>query len=78
MILDGKFSGILEQGKGHLVVYDAAGEDVSFTKGIEIIANMTLVVDALQSRADGLSRKAIAPPAAATTATSTPAVKSSA
>eukprot|EP00602_Paraphysomonas_sp_CaronLab_P012908 CAMPEP_0185040226 /NCGR_PEP_ID=MMETSP1103-20130426/38029_1 /TAXON_ID=36769 /ORGANISM="Paraphysomonas bandaiensis, Strain Caron Lab Isolate" /LENGTH=473 /DNA_ID=CAMNT_0027579435 /DNA_START=20 /DNA_END=1441 /DNA_ORIENTATION=- len=59
MILDRTISGILEQGKGHLVIYDAAHEDTSFTQGVEIISNMGLVVDALSSRAKGLSTKTL-------------------
>lgn len=57
MILDNKFSGILEQGKGHLVVYEPAGEDLAFTRGLEIISNMTSVVDALTVRSKGLTTK---------------------
>jgi hypothetical protein len=64
MILDNRFSGILEQGKGHLVVYDVTGEDVSFSKGIEIINNMTLVVDALSGRANALTHNKTPAPAA--------------
>lgn len=55
MILDKTFSGILEQGKGHLVVYDVAPEDKSYTYGTEIISNIDDVVKALFSRAKNLS-----------------------
>jgi len=51
MILDNKFSGILDQGKGFLEVFSSADEDMSFTSGMEIIANMGQVVDTLTSRA---------------------------
>jgi len=57
MILDRTFSGILEQGKGHLVVYDSAAEDKSFTHGSEIISNMENVVAALFARAKNMTSK---------------------
>ncbi len=70
MILDRSFSGILDQGKGHLIVFDATAEDPNFAKGIEIISNMGLVVDALQARTKSLTK---VPPAVTATATATPA-----
>ena len=56
MILDRRFSGILDQGKGHLIVYDSTEEDLSFSKGTEIIANMGLVVESLQARAKNITK----------------------
>ena len=55
MILDRTLSGILEQGKGHLVIYDSAPEDSSYSKAVEIIANMGDAVSALSSRAKNVS-----------------------
>ena len=51
MILDKKFSGILDQGKGFLEIFDGANEDAAFTSSAEIVANMGQVVDTLMSRA---------------------------
>ncbi len=51
MILDNKFSGILDQGKGYLEVFDGAKEDKAFSSGMEIIANMGQAVDTLMVRA---------------------------
>jgi hypothetical protein len=51
MILDQKFSGILDQGKGFLEVFDGAGEDKCMTRGVDIIASMESVVDTLTGRA---------------------------
>jgi 26S proteasome regulatory subunit N6 len=51
MILDHSFSGILDQGRGHLIVYEATGEDEGFAKSVEIIANMGTVVESLSTRA---------------------------
>jgi len=58
MILDNKFSGILDEGRGHLIIYDSSSEDFSFAKGVEIIGNLNEVVDVLFQRAKGLSRVA--------------------
>ena len=57
MILDHKFSGILDQGRGHLLVYESTPEDANYTHGMEVIANMGLVTDALSSRAKGLTKQ---------------------
>jgi len=54
MILDHKFHGILDQGKGYLIVYESTHEDMSFSKGSEIIGNLGSVVDALFYRTKGL------------------------
>lgn len=54
MVLDHRFSGILDQGRGHLIVYESSEEDSNFTKGVEVIGNMENVVEALFSRAKSL------------------------
>lgn len=54
MVLDKKFFGILDQGRGHLIIYESADEDVNFTKGVEVIANMENVVEALFGRSKAL------------------------
>eukprot|EP00604_Paraphysomonas_vestita_P001094 CAMPEP_0174818364 /NCGR_PEP_ID=MMETSP1107-20130205/1031_1 /TAXON_ID=36770 /ORGANISM="Paraphysomonas vestita, Strain GFlagA" /LENGTH=165 /DNA_ID=CAMNT_0016030105 /DNA_START=988 /DNA_END=1485 /DNA_ORIENTATION=+ len=58
MILDRTISGILDQGKGHLIIYDQAYEDKCYTKGVEIIQNMTIAVNSLTHRAKVLTTKA--------------------
>lgn len=50
MILDHKFFGILDQGRGHLIIYESAEEDSNFSKGVEVIGNMENVVEALFGR----------------------------
>ena len=47
-------AGILDQGKGHLLIHEPSSEDVSFSKGAEIITNMGSVVDALYGRAKNI------------------------
>jgi 26S proteasome regulatory subunit N6 len=59
MILDRTISGILDQGKGHLILYDQTIEDKSYSKGVEIIQNMTGAVDALTARAKKFSTKSL-------------------
>ena len=54
MILDHKFHGILDQGRGHLIIYESAEEDSNFTKGVEIISNMENVVEVLFGRSKTL------------------------
>ncbi|KAK3247246.1 26S proteasome regulatory subunit rpn6 [Cymbomonas tetramitiformis] len=47
MILDKKFAGILDQGKGVLLVFEDAPVDKIFTKTVDTIKNMSRVVDSL-------------------------------
>jgi len=54
MILDGKFQGILDQGKGQLVVYEDAEKDMAMEKGLEVIANMDTIVTTLFERSKAL------------------------
>jgi 26S proteasome regulatory subunit N6 len=54
MILDGKLSGILDQGSGHLIVYEDPPHDMSMEKGLKVIANMDAVVSALFDRSNKL------------------------
>ncbi|CAN0099918.1 unnamed protein product, partial [Ectocarpus sp. 12 AP-2014] len=50
MILDKKLLGILDQGKGQLVIYEEAVGDKVFTDGLEVMSNMGAVVNSLFSR----------------------------
>ena len=52
MILDRRFNGILDQGRGHLIVYASVNEDANFSRGLEIIANMGTAVEG--RRADNI------------------------
>mmetsp|Transcript_1666 Transcript_1666/g.3665 ORF Transcript_1666/g.3665 Transcript_1666/m.3665 type:complete len:476 (-) Transcript_1666:204-1631(-) len=54
MILDGKFHGILDQGKGQLIVYEDADTDKAMEKGLKVIENMDKVVTSLFSRSHNL------------------------
>jgi 26S proteasome regulatory subunit N6 len=56
MILDHRFSGILDQGRGHLVIFDHSTDDVSFSKGLEVVENMNKVVEVLVGRAQRLNK----------------------
>jgi 26S proteasome regulatory subunit N6 len=56
MILDRKFFGILDQGKGHLIIYDTSSEDKSFNKAFEIVENLGVAVETLYSRAKNVGR----------------------
>jgi len=59
MILDHKFSGILDQGKGHLIIYESSNTDVSYSRGVEIIGNLGQVVEVLYNRAKTLHKTVI-------------------
>ena len=54
MILDGKCHGILDQGKGQLIVFEDAGTDKAMEKGLKVIENMNNVVTSLFSRSHNL------------------------
>lgn len=54
MILDGKFHGILDQGKGQLIVYEESEKDMAMEKGLKVIANMDQVVSSLFVRSRAL------------------------
>jgi 26S proteasome regulatory subunit N6 len=56
MVLDQKLSGILDEGRGQLIIYDSSSEDASFARSVEIIGNLGSVVEALFHRAKGLSK----------------------
>jgi 26S proteasome regulatory subunit N6 len=56
MILDHKFYGILDQGKGHLIIYETSSEDFNFSRSSEIINNLGQVVEALSSRTKVLGK----------------------
>lgn len=56
MVLDQKLSGILDEGRGQLIIYDSSSEDASFSKGVEIVGNLSSVVEALFQRAKGLGK----------------------
>ena len=54
MILDGKLNGILDQGKGQLVVYEEGEKDSAMEKGLQVIAHMDAVVSSLFERSKAL------------------------
>jgi len=54
MILDKKLNGILDQGKGHLIIYEETDADLAMEKGLQVIANMDDVVSALFTRSNAL------------------------
>lgn len=54
MILDGKFRGILDQGKGQLIVYEEGEKDMAMEKSLNVIANMDAVVTTLFERSKAL------------------------
>jgi len=54
MILDGKFQGILDQGKGQLIVYEEGSGDLAMEKGLDVVANMDKVVTSLFARSMAL------------------------
>ena len=55
LILDGKFYGILDQGKGQLIVYDDPQEDQAYVAGLELIDHVEQVVGSLFRRADHIT-----------------------
>lgn len=55
MILDKKFSGILDQGDGVLIVFEETPVDKTYDKALEVIQNMGKVVDTLYQKAKKLS-----------------------
>lgn len=54
MILDGKFQGILDQGKGQLVIYEESEKDQCMEKGLQVIENMDDVISSLFERSKAL------------------------
>lgn len=54
MILDDKFNGTLDQGKGQLVVYEESEKDMAMEKGLQVIENMDKVVTSLFGRSRAL------------------------
>eukprot|EP00980_Cylindrotheca_fusiformis_P029194 scaffold22748_cov182-Cylindrotheca_fusiformis.AAC.8 len=54
MILDGKFQGILDQGKGQLVVYEEGEKDGAMEKGLQVLEHMDDVVTTLFERSKAL------------------------
>ncbi|ETW08594.1 hypothetical protein H310_01140 [Aphanomyces invadans] len=55
MILDHKFHGILDQGRGQLIVYENPSEDKTYKAGLGVIENVGHIVDTLFRRAEKLS-----------------------
>lgn len=54
MILDGTLNGILDQGKGQLIVYENGEKDLAMEKGLQVIENMDSVVSSLFKRSHAL------------------------
>jgi 26S proteasome regulatory subunit N6 len=54
MILDGKLSAILDQGAGHLILYETPAADKTFAKSLAVMGEMSHVVDVLFEQANQL------------------------
>ena len=50
MVLDKKFAGTLDQGRGQLLVFAPGGADKAYTAALGTMANLTTVVDLLHKR----------------------------
>lgn len=55
MILDKRFSGILDQGEGVLIIFEDVVTDKTYEACLEAIQNMGRVVDSLYRKAKKLS-----------------------
>lgn len=55
MILDKKFSGILDQGEGVLIIFENTSSDKTYEAALETIQSMSKVVDSLYQKAKRLS-----------------------
>lgn len=51
MILDKKFSGTLDQGRGHLLVFDPTEADTTYASSLTAISNINVAVESLFRRA---------------------------
>ena len=51
MILDKKFSGILDQGSGVLIIFDEAEIDKTYEASIDILHHFSKVLDSLYQKA---------------------------
>lgn len=54
MILDGTLNGILDQGKGHLIMYEESTKDMTMEKALEVITNVDKVVSSLFVRSHAI------------------------
>lgn len=55
MILDGIISGVIDQGNGWLIIYDELKDDKTYELGLDVIKNMTDVVNSLYEKASVLN-----------------------
>lgn len=55
MILDKVFYGVLDQGNGWLVIYDQPRKDASYEAALDLVKNMSGVVDLLYEKASALN-----------------------
>ena len=55
MILDKKFRGTLDQGRGVLIVFDDEDDDKTFAHAVEVIANTEKVIESLFKRAENIT-----------------------
>lgn len=55
MILDKKFSGILDQGAGVLIIFDEIEIDKTYESSIDILSHFSKVVDSLYTKAKKIS-----------------------
>jgi 26S proteasome regulatory subunit N6 len=56
MILDNKFSGTLDQGQGHLLVFEAPPSDDSYTHSIHVLKRMDSAVGSLLVQAEAAAK----------------------
>lgn len=55
MILDKKFSGILDQGEGLLIIFDDQAKDKTYAAALQTIQSIGKVVDSLYQKAKRLT-----------------------